>query len=142
MDIELLEKAIENGKNSNLCDIDIDNINKKKNDILQQLRLNGKIVSNYNKQLKNYQYIDDANMFKLGAKIRWIDILDLNNISLRSGGFLCSVNNDIIDNDILCKVRLFNHKIITIKMSQCLIFQLFNNQELVILKAFKLLSKK
>ena len=140
MNFELLQKALENGKNDNLHDLSIETIHKKKNDILQKLRLNGKILSKYNKDLKNYQYIDNVDGFKLGAKVRWIDILDLENISLRSGGFLCSVENS--DNDVICKIRLFNNRIITIKMSQCLLFQLFNQEEIVILKALKLLSKK
>ena len=140
MDFELLQKALENGKNSNLQDLSIDIIHKKKNDILQKLRLNGKTLSKYNKELKNYQYIDSVDSFKLGAKVRWIDILDLDNISLKAGGFLCSVEST--DNDVICKIRLFNNRVITIRMSQCLLFQLFNQEEIVILKAFKLLTKK
>jgi len=115
-------------------------INKNKNDILQKLQLDGKTVSKYNKDLKKYQYIDDINILKLGAKIRWIDILDIDNISLRVGGFLCSI--DTAENYIICKVRLFNNKIISIKANQNLIFQQLNDEEIIILKAFKILSKK
>tara|TARA_B100001758_G_C18404690_1_gene611251 strand:+ start:149 stop:571 length:423 start_codon:yes stop_codon:yes gene_type:complete len=140
MDFELLQKALENGKNSNLSELSIEVINKKKNDILQKLALDGKKVSKYNKELKNYQYIDDINALKLGAKIRWIDILDIDNISLRVGGFLCSI--DTVENYIICKVRLFNNKIISIKANQNLIFQQLNDEEIIILKAFKILSKK
>lgn len=140
MDFELLQKALENGKNDNLKELSLEVINKKKNDILQKLQLDGKTVSKYNKELKNYQYIDDLNILKLGAKIRWIDILDINNISLRVGGFLCSIDSGV--DDINCKVRLFNNKIITVKANQNLIFQKLNNEEIIILKAFKILSKK
>ena len=140
MDFELLQKALENGKNSNLSELSLEVINKKKNDIIQKLALDGKKVSKYNKELKNYQYIDDINALKLGAKIRWIDILDIDNISLRVGGFLCSI--DTVENYIICKVRLFNNKIISIKANQNLIFQQLNDEEIIILKAFKILSKK
>lgn len=140
MDFELLQKALENGKNDNLKELSLEIINKKKNDILQKLPLDGKTVSKYNKELKNYQYIDDVNILKLGAKIRWIDILDINNISLRVGGFLCSIDSSV--DDINCKVRLFNNKIITVKVNQNLIFQKLNDEEIIILKAFKILSKK
>jgi hypothetical protein len=140
MDFELLQKALENGKNDNLKELSLEVINKKNNDILQKLQLDGKTVSKYNKELKNYQYIDDLNILKLGAKIRWIEILDINNISLRVGGFLCSIDSGV--EDINCKVRLFNNKIITVKANQNLIFQKLNNEEIIILKAFKILSKK
>ena len=140
MDFELLQKALENGKNSNLSELSLEVINKNKNDILQKLQLDGKTVSKYNKDLKKYQYIDDINILKLGAKIRWIDILDIDNISLRVGGFLCSI--DTAENYIICKVRLFNNKIISIKANQNLIFQQLNDEEIIILKAFKILSKK
>lgn len=140
MDFELLQKALENGKNSNLSELSLEVINKKKNDIIQKLALDGKKVSKYNKELKKYQYIDDINALKLGAKIRWIDILDIDNISLRVGGFLCSI--DTAENYIICKVRLFNNKIISIKANQNLIFQQLNDEEIIILKAFKILSKK
>lgn len=140
MDFELLQKALENGKNSNLSELSLEVINKKKNDILQKLKLDGKTVSKYNKELKNYQYIDDINALKLGAKIRWIDILDIDNILLRVGGFLCSIDSGV--GDINCKVRLFNNKIITVKANQNLIFQKLNDEEIIILKAFKILSKK
>lgn len=140
MDFELLQKALENGKNDNLKELSLEIINKKKNDILQKLPLDGKTVSKYNKELKNYQYIDDVNILKLGAKIRWIDILDINNISLKVGGFLCSIDSS--SDDIICRVRLFNNKIITVKANQILMFQQLNKEEIIILKAFKILSKK
>lgn len=141
MDFELLQKALENGKNDNLKELSLEIINKKKNDILQKLPLDGKTVSKYNKELKNYQYIDDVNILKLGAKIRWIDILDINNVSLKVGGFLCSIDSSSSD-DIICRVRLFNNKIITVKANQILMFQQLNKEEIIILKAFKILSKK
>lgn len=140
MDFELLQKALENGKNDNLKELSLEIINKKKNDILQKLPLDGKTVSKYNKELKNYQYIDDVNILKLGAKIRWINILDINNISLKVGGFLCSIDSS--SDDIICRVRLFNNKIITVKANQILMFQQLNKEEIIILKAFKILSKK
>jgi len=140
MDFELLQKALENGKNDNLKELSLEIINKKKNDILQKLPLDGKTVSKYNKELKNYQYIDDVNILKLGAKIRWIDILDINNISLKVGGFLCSIDSS--SDDIICRVKLFNNKIITVKANQILMFQQLNKEEIIILKAFKILSKK
>lgn len=140
MDFKLLQKALENGKNDNLKELSLEIINKKKNDILQKLPLDGKTVSKYNKELKNYQYIDDVNILKLGAKIRWIDILDINNISLKVGGFLCSIDSS--SDDIICRVKLFNNKIITVKANQILMFQQLNKEEIIILKAFKILSKK
>lgn len=139
MDLDLLEIAIENPKNANLANLDIDSIKSDKNNILQQLKLDREKLKKFNKQLKGYLYVDDINKFKIGSMIRWIDILDLQDINLRRGGLLCDIKSS--NDNILCYVKLFNGRIITINYINCLIFQKFNQQELLILKAFQLVNK-
>lgn len=140
MDLTLLERALDNPNNATLANLDIELVKSNKNNILQQLNLDREKLKKYNKMLKGYLYIDNVSVLKIGSMVRWIDILDLDNIKLRQGGLLCDIINS--NENILFRVKLFNNRIITINYTNCLIFQLFTHQEKIILKAFELVKKK
>ena len=139
MNIELLEKALENEDNYNIAKTTTQEIKNKKNDILQRLQLNRDNIKLYHNKLKDYMYIETIEDLKYGANIRWINLKKLDNIKITNGGVLCDIKAN--NNGISLVIKLYNNIYINLIFNENLIFQLLNQEEKVILKAFTLLSK-
>tara|TARA_B110001452_G_C15240429_1_gene429452 strand:+ start:4803 stop:5225 length:423 start_codon:yes stop_codon:yes gene_type:complete len=140
MDLELLEKALENDDNINIIDTNIQEIKKKKNDILQQLNLNKDDLKSYHKKLLNYIYIDEIKDLKYGNHIRWINLKNIENIRITNGAILCDIK--IIDKGISLVLRTYTNSFITLLLNEHLLFQRINDQEKILLKAIEYLNKK
>jgi hypothetical protein len=139
MNIELLEKALENEDNYNIAKTTTQEIKNKKNDILQKLQLNRDNIKLYHNKLKDYMYIETIEDLKYGANIRWINLKQFDNIKITNGGVLCDIKPN--NNGISLVIKLYNNIYINLIFNENLIFQLLNHEEKVILKAFTLLSK-
>jgi len=139
MNIELLEKALENEDNYNIAKTTTQEIKNKKNDILQKLQLNRDNIKLYHNKLKDYMYIETIEDLKYGANIRWINLKKFDNIKITNGGVLCDIKPN--NNGISLVIKLYNNIYINLIFNENLIFQLLNHEEKVILKAFTLLSK-
>ncbi len=140
MDLELLEKALENDDNLNIIDTNIQEIKKKKNDILQQLNLNKDDLKSYHKKLNGYCYIENIRDLKYGSHIRWINLKNIENIRITNGAILCEIK--IIDNGISLVLRTYTNSFITLLLNEHLLFQKINEQEKILLKAIEYLNKK
>jgi hypothetical protein len=89
------------------------------------------------KQLKKYRHVDDLEDISYGSYIRWIS-LNKDIIKLTNGGIIChmkTVNEDI---HLVCKNNWGN--LFQLNMTDNIIFQKLNDQELVILSALKYLD--
>jgi hypothetical protein len=139
MDIELLEKALENDDNLSIINTNIQDIKKKKNDILQQLGLERDNLKTFHTKLKGYRYIDTIKEFKYGSVIRWINLNKLDEIKLQGAAFLSDIK--IHDKGIALILRAFGGRYFTIYFNENLIFQKINNEEEVLLKAINYLNK-
>ena len=139
MNIELLEQALENENNYNIAKKIIQEIKNKKNDILQKLQLNKDNIKLYHKKLRDYIYVETIKDLKYGANIRWINLKQFENIKITNGGILCDIKAN--NNGISLVIKLYNNHFINVIFNENLIFQLLNQEEKVILKAFTLLSK-
>ena len=93
MNYELLKQALNNPDNSNFINYSFENIHKSKNDILQKLNYDSQTLKLINKKLKHFIYIDDFNNLTPNSFIKWINISDVNNLSLKNGGFFCNFKN-------------------------------------------------
>ena len=133
MDIELLEKAVNNDNNLSIINTNIQEIKDKKNTILQQLGLNREYLKDYHKKLKNYRYIDEINELKYGNFIRSINLNKetLEEIKLNNGGFLVDIKPT--NDGIILTLRNRRNMIYSLKMNENLIFQKLNEQEEIIL---------
>ena len=58
MDIELLQQALENDTNLNIINTNIQEIKRKKNEVLQELGLKREDLKSYHKKLNGYMYVD------------------------------------------------------------------------------------
>ena len=137
LDIEYLLKALDNDDNTSVIKLNHTIVNRQKNDMLQRSGLDRNTLIKYNKSLKQYRYIDDVSEIRFGAYVRWIPLLNPNNITLLNGGFICDVkiNSDVI---VVCKNRFNN--IFEFKMSNCLVFQKLSDEEKILLSAMEYLN--
>jgi predicted thioredoxin/glutaredoxin len=140
MNIELLEKALENDTNLSIVNTNIQTIKAKKNDILQQLGIkNRDNLKEYHSKLKNYRYIENIKELRDGGIIRWININKLDDIHLSRTAILCDIK--ILDKGIALVIRRFGNRYFTIYLNENLIFQYINDEENILLKAIDYLSK-
>ena len=139
LDVDNLLNALDNEDNSTLINLTKEKIAKDKNDILQQLQLDGQMVKDLNKKLKLYRQIDELSDLKYGSYIRWINISKPDKIKLTNGGIVCDIKINDDGTHIVCK-NSFN-KFMQLKMDECVIFQKINHQEEVIIAVLSYLDK-
>lgn len=106
-----------------------DTINK---NILSELQLNKKEMNNMLTKLKNYKYVEEVDGLKYGAFIRWIDLIDPENLALHNSCMICEIKFTDSGTIILCKN--FMHRYHSIKMDECLIFQKITNEEQIMIE--------
>lgn len=106
-------------------------IAKEKNDILQLLQNPPDILKQLHTKLKKYRYIDNLNYLDIGKYIRWINISESKS-KLNNGGFLSNIIEDN-NNDIYLRLINSYKQLFTIKMDECIVFQLLTDAELLII---------
>lgn len=137
MDIEQLLNALDNENNASVIQLNYAKIAADKNTILQELKLPKEQLKQLLKTLKTYRHVDNLEDISYGSYIRWIS-LNKNVIKLTNGGIIChmkTVNEDI---HLICKNNWGN--LFQLNMTENIIFQKLNDQELVILSALKYLD--
>ena len=111
----------------------IDNMNDSINkNILDNLHLNKKEMTDILKKLKKYKYVEEVDDLKYGAFIRWIPLIDPDNLSLHHAGMICEIK--FTDEGTIISCKNFMHRHYTIKMDECLIFQKFTNEEKIMME--------
>ena len=139
MDVNTLIKALDDEDNSHLLELTHDKIKKINLHIIKELHLSrAKLLEIMNK-LEDYRYVDEMNEMKYGYYIRWISIVDPDNIVLSHGGLFCDLK--VTDDGVFVVYKNFNHRYYQFKMDECLIFQKLSNQEQVLLSALDHISR-
>lgn len=100
------------------------NINK---NILSELHLNKQEMKNMLAKLKNYKYVEEVDGLKYGSFIRWVNLIDPDNLALHNSCMICEVKFTDAGTIILCKN--FMNRYHSIKMDECLIFQKITDGE-------------
>jgi hypothetical protein len=163
MDIQALDKALENEENASIMQTSHSEIKKKKNDILQKLQLKGTVLKRMHATLIGYKYIDNIDDLIIGRYVRWISLKRPDHISLTNGAHVCNIDiqynaqndDDDDDNDddnqdedneykirIRCKVvRNGRPSFFNLNFDENLVFQKITEQEWIILDALAALEK-
>lgn len=161
MDIQALDKALENEENASIMQTSHSEIKKKKNDILQKLQLKGTALKTMHATLIGYKYIDNIDDLAVGRYVRWISLKRPDHISLTNGAHVCNIiiqdydhDDDHNDEDedeaeaeecktcIRCKVvRNGKPLFFNLNFDENLIFQKITEQEWIILDALAALEK-
>ena len=119
-DISFLEKSLTNECNKNITNLTFDNINKNKQGIISDLYLNKREKETLLKQLKDYQYIDEFPDLVEGRYIRWINIINPQDIKLTNGGILCEIK---IEDYVTLVMKNKMNRFFQINLDENLIFQ-------------------
>jgi hypothetical protein len=133
MDVNRLMTALDNESNENIMNLTTRKIMETKISILNELQLGREKTLALLRQLKNYRYVDDLSDLKIGNYVKWIPIIDPNNIPLNYNGLICNIK--ITDNGVMVSCKNFMNRHYTFKMDECLIFQKLTQQELILLRA-------
>ena len=160
MDIQALDKALENEENASIMQTSHSEIKKKKNDILQKLQLKGTVLKTMHATLIGYKYIDNIDELTVGRYVRWISLKRPDHISLTNGAHVCNISiqnyadddddddSDDEDQDQECKtcvrckvVRNGKPLFFNLNFDENLVFQKITEQEWIILDALSALEK-
>jgi hypothetical protein len=95
--------------------------------ILTDLHLSRKEMIDMLKKLENYKYVEEVDDLKYGAFIRWIPLVDPDDLPLHHAAMICEIK--FTDEGTIISCKNFMHRHYTIKMDECLIFQKFTNEE-------------
>tara|TARA_Y100000287_G_C14232511_1_gene362720 strand:- start:3498 stop:3932 length:435 start_codon:yes stop_codon:yes gene_type:complete len=133
LDIEKLLSALEDEENADLLNLDMKKIAAEKNDILTKLELPKSQQRDLLKKLKQYRYIDELPGMKYGSYIRWISLKNPENLKLTNGGIVCEMK--VGDNGIVIVCKNNFNRFFQLNMTETLIFQKLNEEELVLLSA-------
>jgi len=137
-DVSRLLNALDNEENEAVMQLDHVKIGKIKNDVLQRLGLPSKELRALHKKLKFYRFVDELPDLKYGSYIRWIPLIDPENIRLTTGGIVCEMKVTDSGIAVVCKNRL--NRMFQLIISENLIFQKLTDQEQIILSAMDYLN--
>mgnify|MGYP001028108763 FL=1 len=139
MDVNTLIKALDDEDNSELLNLTHKKIEAMKKEILNELEINSETVDEFMNKLEEYRYVDGIDELKYGAYLRWIPIIDPDNIKLNTGGILCDLK--VVDSVTKVVCKSFRQKHYQFNLDECLIFLKMSNQEKVLISALDHLSK-
>ena len=131
LDVSTLLNALENETNTSIMNLTSSRIKDIKNNVLQSLQMERKLLKSFHKKLKSYRYCSDMKDLQFGFYIRWIPLKNPDAILLTNGGIIIDI--DIINNCIQLKVKNNQNRIFQIKFDEVIIFQKISPQEKVIL---------
>jgi hypothetical protein len=138
MDKETLLKALDNEKNENILNFTTKKIKEIKLKIITELKLEQKDMLHCIKKLEGYRYVDELDELKYGAFIKWIPIINSDQLPLHAGGIICDIK--ITNNGVSIVCKNFKGRYFQFKMSDHLIFQKLTYQEQILLMAIDHLS--
>lgn len=133
LDIDKLEKALDNNSNESIINFTTEKIKEMNWKIIQELKLDKPVALDYLGKLKGYKYVDELTDLKHGGFVRWIPIIDPDNLPLNQCGIVCDIK--IADEGVFITCKNFMHRHYNFKMDDVIIFQKLTSQELIILSA-------
>lgn len=133
LDIDKLEKALDNNSNESIINFTTEKIREMNWRIIQELKLDKPVALDYLGKLKGYKYVDELTDLKHGGFVRWIPIIDPDNLPLNQCGIVCDIK--IADEGVFITCKNFMHRHYNFKMDDVIIFQKLTSQELIILSA-------
>ena len=117
----------------------VQDINKRKEDLLNELQLPVSDVKQLLQKLKHYRYVMELPDLELGSYIRWINLNHGESIYLTNGSFIADIMIMKDGIQIRCKNRF--GKIHQLKFDEHLIFQKLSDQEHILLQLVDCVKK-
>ena len=135
---ELLD-ALENETNSSIVNLTNRKIKEHKNTILQQIFSKKEDLKKYNKVLKDYRYCNDMRDIQYGFFVRWFNLKDEDNISLKKGAVILDML--IVEGGVQLLLKTFRNNLFKIKFDEVVLFQKISREEKLILSVLEYLEK-
>ena len=136
--IELLDIASNNEANSDILSLSNEKIMKDRVDIINELPIDKEEKMDLLRKLQGYRYVDEIHELKNGSFLRWLNMSDLDNITLVQGAFFCEF---IFTDDNTCmRMRNIRGRYFEVKMDDIILFQKLTQQEKVLLAALSYIS--
>jgi hypothetical protein len=136
--IELLDIASNNHANADILSLSNEKIMKDRVDIINELPIDEEEKVELLHKLQGYRYVDEIHELKNGSFLRWLNMSDLDNISLVQGAFFCEF---VFTDDNTCmRMRNIRGRYFEVKMDDIILFQKLTQQEKVLLAALSYIS--
>ncbi len=135
---ELLD-ALENETNSSIVNLTNRKIKEHKNTILQQIFSKKDDLKKYHKVLKDYRYCNDMRDIQYGFFVRWFNLKDEDNISLKKGAVILDML--IVEGGVQLLLKTFRNNLFKIKFDEVVLFQKISREEKLILSVLEYLEK-
>tara|TARA_B100001093_G_scaffold140_1_gene238 strand:- start:16319 stop:16744 length:426 start_codon:yes stop_codon:yes gene_type:complete len=135
---ELLD-ALENETNSSIVNLTNRKIKEHKNIILQQIFSKKDDLKKYHKVLKDYRYCNDMRDIQYGFFVRWFNLKDEDNISLKKGAVILDML--IVEGGVQLLLKTFRNNLFKIKFDEVVLFQKISREEKLILSVLEYLEK-
>ena len=139
-EMKLLLSALDNNDNDSIFQKTSKEIHEEKINALSELILPKEKMIEIITQLKEYIHVYELPDIKFGSYIKWISLVDPENIKLTKGGIVC----DIITaaDGCVIKCKNFKHKFIMVAVDKVLLFRKLNNQEKILISVSNYLNKE
>ena len=136
-----IRQALVNEGNSSLLKFTSKTIKQQVKEILEEFedQLSLEELSNMNKMLKNYKYVDEIQDLKYGSYLRWVS-LNETPLRLKKGAIFCEIKFSD-RHSLLCCKSLVNNHIFNINLEHNIVFQKLTTEEIILLTALDYISK-
>lgn len=134
-----LLNALENETNSSIVNLSNRKIKEHKNKILQEIFSKKEEIKKYHKLLKDYRYCSEMNDLQYGFFVRWFNLKDIDNISLKRGAILLDI--EIIQGGVQLLLKTFRNNLFKINFNEVILFQKISREENLILSVLDYLEK-
>ena len=135
LDLEKLDKALDNPFNDEIENLNYDKIQEMNLKIINELHLSKKDAVSIAISLKDYLFIDELSDIKDGRFVKWINLEDP--VKLKQGGIICGY--EIGNEGVYLKCKNFKNRFFSLSLEKNLVFQKLSNQEIIIINALKLI---
>lgn len=135
LDLEKLDKALDNPLNDDLENLNYDKIQEMNIKIINELHLPKKEAIGIAMELKDYIFIDEISDIKDGRFVKWIKLDDSS--KLNQGGIICGY--EVGKEGVYLKCKNFKNRFFSLSLEKNLVFQKLSNQEIIIINALKLI---
>jgi hypothetical protein len=133
LDIDKILKTMDDDKSEYLFGLTSKKIKTMNRRVLKGLNMGKQVTKEWDKKLAQYKYVDTIDEVKYGGFVRWVHLGDSTNLSLLSGGVVCTIN--VTDEGINITCKNFAHRYFQFSFNECAVFQKLTDQELILLSA-------
>ena len=139
-DYQKLLDIVTNEEENTILHTSMKDINLRKENLINELKLSKKESNDILKKLKQYRYTMELPDLEIGAYIRWINLNHGENVFLTNGSFICDILITEEGIQIRCKNRYGQFHLL--KFDEHLIFQKLSQQECILLQLMECVKNK